>query len=83
MVERAEEALRQLGIDGDLRVRHHGDLARVELPREAIAGWLVSHRLRELTGAVRSAGFARVAVDLAGFRSGSLNVLTGVVEAEA
>jgi uncharacterized protein len=83
MVERAEEALRRLGIEGDLRVRHHGELARVELPPESIAEWLASGRLRELTGAVRSAGFARVAVDLAGFRSGSLNVLTGVVEAEA
>lgn len=82
MVERAEEALRQLGVVGDLRVRHHGELARVELPRESIAEWLASGRLRELTGTVRSAGFARVAVDLAGFRSGSLNVLTGVVEAE-
>ena len=83
MVERAEEALRRLGIEGDLRVRHHGELARVELPREAISEWLAPGRTRELTGAVRSAGFARVALDLAGFRSGSLNVLTGVVEAKA
>ena len=39
-VERAERSLRELGISGDLRVRHHGDLARVELsPRCLPSGW--------------------------------------------
>jgi uncharacterized protein len=74
-VERAERALRALGIVGDLRVRHHGDLARVELSRDAIRSWLTPERLRLLAAAVRTAGFPRVAVDLRGFRSGSLNIL--------
>jgi pyridinium-3,5-biscarboxylic acid mononucleotide sulfurtransferase len=77
-VERAEEALRALGIEGDLRVRHHDDLARVELGREALAHWLTPKAAAQLGAAVRGAGFSRVAIDLRGFRSGSLNVLHGV-----
>ena len=80
-VERAERALRALGITDDLRVRYHDDLARVELSRVALAVWLEPARLVELHAAVQSAGFARVALDLRGFRSGSLNVLHGVTAA--
>ncbi len=77
-VERAERALRALGIAGDLRVRHHGELARVELAPALVSEWLAPDRHRALRAAVRGAGFARVALDLRGFRSGSLNVLAGV-----
>jgi uncharacterized protein len=63
---------------GDLRVRHHGDLARVELDRSELGEWLEPARLSALRAAVSTAGFARGAVDLRGFRSGSLNVLSGV-----
>jgi uncharacterized protein len=77
-VERAEHALRTLGITGDLRVRHHGEIARVEIARHALAEWLAPARAASLVRAVREAGFARVALDLRGFRSGSLNVLQGV-----
>ncbi len=80
-VEQAERALRGLGITGDLRVRHHGDLARVELSRDVLSDWLEPERLRAIASAVRLAGFARVALDLRGFRSGSLNVLSGVTAA--
>jgi pyridinium-3,5-biscarboxylic acid mononucleotide sulfurtransferase len=78
-IETAERALRTLGIRGDLRVRHHGDLARVELPAADIDAWLVPNAARRLRDAVCSAaGFARVAIDIRGYRSGSLNVLAGV-----
>ena len=78
-VERAEAALRALGIDGDLRVRHHGDVARVELEAALVGEWLAPARAPLLAQAVRDAsGFARVAIDLRGFRSGALNVLAGV-----
>lgn len=80
-VERAERALRDLGISGDLRVRHHGDLARVELSRDMLALWLSPIPMRMITAAIRSAGFARVAIDLRGFRSGSLNILQEVTAA--
>ena len=78
-IEAAEEAVRALGISGDLRVRYHGDLARVELSSSELPRWMAPARRASLRDAVRSAGFTRVAIDLAGFRSGSLNVLAGVV----
>jgi uncharacterized protein len=78
-IEAAEAALRALGIGGDLRVRFHGDLARVEIPAAEISHWLAPERSRALRDAVLGAGFERVALDLRGFRSGSLNVLGGVV----
>jgi uncharacterized protein len=78
-VELAESALRELGIAGDLRVRYHGDLARIELASDELEHWLEPAPRRELARAVReAAGFARVAIDLRGFRSGSLNVLHGI-----
>jgi uncharacterized protein len=77
-IEAAERALRALGIVGDLRVRYHGDLARVEVAGEELDRWLAPAGRVALCDAVRSAGFVRVAIDLAGFRSGSLNVLGGV-----
>ena len=80
-VERAERALRSLGVEGDLRVRHHGDLARIELADAILDQWMEPDRSAKLVGAVRAAGFSRVAIDLRGFRSGSLNVLEGVVAA--
>ena len=80
-IDRAEQALRALGITGDLRVRHHGDLARIELEPGAIDGWMQPENSRLLVRAVRDAGFLRVAIDLRGFRSGSLNVLEGIAAA--
>ena len=78
-VERAESALRALGVAGDLRVRHHGALARVELAPDQLDLWSEPAGLARLQAAVVGAGFERVAIDLRGFRSGSLNVLGGVV----
>jgi pyridinium-3,5-biscarboxylic acid mononucleotide sulfurtransferase len=78
-VERAERAVRALGVHGDMRVRHHGDLARVELPAAELEHWLAPDAARRLRDAIRdAAGFARVVVDLRGYRAGSLNVLAGV-----
>ena len=80
-IERAERALRALGIDGDMRVRYHDDLARVELSRDELQRWLAPDQARALRHALLDAGFTRVAIDLRGFRSGSLNVLHGVTAA--
>ena len=78
-IERAEAALRELGITGDLRVRHHDDVARIELEPALIDYWLEPANARQLVHAIRAAGYRRVTMDLRGFRSGSLNVLEGVV----
>jgi uncharacterized protein len=72
-VEAAEAALRRVGVVGDLRVRHHGELARVELAAEQLPVWVSADRRGVLAAAVLGAGYQRVAIDLAGFRSGSLN----------
>ena len=73
-VETAEAALRPLGL-GPLRVRHHGDTARIEVEEAALAA--VLERREEVVAAVRAAGFAFVALDLEGLRSGSLNRVLG------
>ena len=78
-IERAERALRALGVTGNLRVRHHGDTARVEMDLAQLEHWQGTAREAELCDAVREAGFANVVLDPRGFRSGSLNVLAGVV----
>ena len=71
-VESAEAALHALGF-GQLRVRHHGDAARLEVEAAALGDVLA--RREEVVAAVRGAGFTFVALDLEGFRSGSLNRL--------
>lgn len=78
-IDRAESGLRALGFVGNLRVRDHGDLARLELDGTEIDRSLSEPMTGKVLRAVRDAGFARVAVDLAGFRSGSLNILEGIV----
>ena len=77
-VERAERALRALGVTGNLRVRHHGDTARVEMDLAQLDHWQRTDRAARVCDAVREAGFANVVLDPRGFRSGSLNVLAGV-----
>lgn len=78
-VERAEAALRQLGVRRDLRVRDFGTLARVEMHRDELTDWRDGDSHERLVAAVRAAGYAEVEVDARGFRSGALNVLAGVV----
>ena len=75
-IAKAEEFLRDLGI-GQLRVRHHGSVARIEVtPADFPA--LLDEEVRESIGQrFRSIGYAYVTLDLEGFRSGSMNeVLT-------
>ena len=73
-VERAESALRALGIEGDLRVRHYGDLARIELSAAELAHWSTAQARARLEEAVIGAGgYTHVELDPRGFRSGALN----------
>lgn len=69
-VARAEEGLKALGFRS-LRVRHYGDLARVELPVDDLETAL--GRRQEVVRAVRAAGYRYVTLDLEGLRSGNLN----------
>ncbi len=76
-VERAEESMRQLGFR-ELRVRHHGELARVEIARNELPRALSMEMLDAITAALKQAGFQYVTLDCTGFRSGSLNAILPV-----
>jgi pyridinium-3,5-biscarboxylic acid mononucleotide sulfurtransferase len=69
-VERAEHSLRRLGFRA-LRVRHYGDVARIEVPLDDLGG--VVDRRVEVVAAVQRAGYRYVTLDLEGLRSGNLN----------
>ncbi len=71
-IDRAEEALRALGVD-QVRVRDHGPVARIELPPDAIASWLQPEMRARILSALKAEGFTYVAIDLQGYRTGSLN----------
>ncbi|MDE3062058.1 MAG: ATP-dependent sacrificial sulfur transferase LarE [Acidobacteriota bacterium] len=73
-VERGEESLRQLGFR-EFRVRHHGELARVEIARTELPKALSMEMMDAITAALRAAGFKYVTLDCTGFRSGSLNAI--------
>ena len=74
-VERAEAALRSLGFR-ELRVRHYGDTARLEVPLDRLAD-VVALR-EEAVAAVQAAGYKYVTLDLEGLRSGNLNAALGL-----
>jgi pyridinium-3,5-biscarboxylic acid mononucleotide sulfurtransferase len=69
-VDRAEAALKRLGF-AELRVRHYGDTARIEVPLDQLAD--VVARRADVVAATKAAGYAYVTLDLEGFRSGNLN----------
>jgi len=74
-VERAEALLRQMGFS-QLRVRHHGNIARIEiLPPEF--PMLLAQR-EAILKSFRDLGFQYITLDLAGFRSGSMNEILSV-----
>ena len=69
-VEQAEHALRALDVSGDLRVRYHGETARIEMSAPELGRWLSDDARERLRRAVVATGFERVELDLRGFRSG-------------
>ena len=71
-VERAEQWLMDAGLGlAQLRVRSHGDLARIEVPPADIPR--IAARAEEIAAALKSFGFAYIALDLQGYRTGSMN----------
>jgi uncharacterized protein len=73
-VERAEESIRQLGFR-EFRVRHHGELARVEIARTELPRALTMEMFDAITAELHKAGFQYITLDCSGFRSGSLNAV--------
>ena len=72
MIERGEELLRSLGFRV-CRVRHHGDLARIEIGRDELPGAMNLEMFDTLTAAFQGIGFKFVTLDLRGYRTGALN----------
>jgi len=72
VVERGEDALHALGFR-QLRVRHHGDIVRIEIAREELTRALTPEMAAEFSRIFKALGFKFVTLDLEGFRSGSMN----------
>ncbi|HEV3512342.1 MAG TPA: ATP-dependent sacrificial sulfur transferase LarE [Candidatus Sulfotelmatobacter sp.] len=74
VVERGEDALRALGFR-QFRVRHHGDMVRIEIAKEELERALNPAMAGQFTAIFKQLGFKFVTLDLEGFRSGSMNTL--------
>lgn len=74
VVERGEDAIRALGFR-QFRVRHHGDIVRIEIAREELERALDPAIAVQFTTIFKALGFKFVTLDLEGFRSGSMNAL--------
>jgi uncharacterized protein len=72
VVERGEDSLHALGFR-QVRVRHHGDIVRIEIAREELTRALSPEMIAEFTRTFKALGFKFVTLDLEGFRSGSMN----------
>jgi pyridinium-3,5-biscarboxylic acid mononucleotide sulfurtransferase len=73
-VEQGEDAIRALGFR-QFRVRHHGEIVRIEIARDELARALSSDMAAQFTRIFKGLGFKFVTLDLEGFRSGSMNSL--------
>jgi len=73
-IERGEESMRQLGFR-EFRVRHHGEIARVEISRSEMPRAMNMEMMDTIAAELRKAGFKYVTLDCTGFRSGSLNAV--------
>ena len=74
VVEKGEDALRTLGFS-QFRVRHHGEIVRIEISREELSRALDPSMAAQFTAIFKGLGFKFVTLDLEGFRSGSMNSL--------
>ncbi|MBV8052710.1 MAG: TIGR00268 family protein, partial [Acidobacteriaceae bacterium] len=77
IVEQGEDALRVLGFR-QFRVRHHGDIVRIEIASEEMPRALSGEMAAEFSRIFKALGFKFVTLDLEGFRSGSMNALLPV-----
>lgn len=72
MIEQGEEVLRSLGFRQS-RVRHHGDIVRIEIAREELGKAMSTEMFDQIATAFKALGFRFVTLDLEGYRSGALN----------
>jgi len=72
MVEHAEQFLLDLGFK-QVRVRHHGDIARIEVPQDEFSKFFIGDLTERINRKLKTIGFPYVALDMQGYRTGSLN----------
>jgi uncharacterized protein len=77
-IEAAENVLREAGLE-QFRVRHHDQVARIELPREEWPRLLAPEMLDRIVAGIKAVGYLYVTLDLQGFRSGSMNEMLKVL----
>ncbi len=78
---RAERYLRGLGFR-EVRVRHHGNLARIEAPRDECALFFTGDRAGAIAAHLKTCGFTYITLDIEGYRRGSMNIPAGGEEAD-
>jgi uncharacterized protein len=78
MVERSEEFLKKAGFR-QVRVRHHGQIARVELQKVDLERALENDLRESIVGELKNIGFSYVTLDMEGYRTGSMNEILGLV----
>jgi len=71
-VDRGERLLKESGFD-IVRFRVHGDIARIEIPRERIDDLMAASRNGDMIPELKDLGFGYITIDLEGFRSGSMD----------
>jgi len=71
-IDRAEQAVRALGV-GQVRVRDHGDVARIEVDPADLASLVAPGAREDLVAALKEAGYRYVSLDLEGYRTGAMN----------
>lgn len=77
MVDRAEKFLQKAGIH-QARVRHHGSVARIEVSKEDIPKLMKDDFREQVVGKLKKIGFFYITVDLQGYRTGSMNEVSGL-----
>ncbi len=72
MVENAEVLLKEMGFR-QVRVRHHGEIARIEVPEVEMMNLFINNSTKEIIRGLKNIGFSYVTLDMEGYRSGSMN----------
>jgi uncharacterized protein len=80
-IEKGEETLFAMAFR-QFRLRHHGELARIEIAREELAGMLSLAMFEKASSALKQLGYKYVTLDLDGYRSGSMNAVLPLVQIE-
>jgi len=78
-IDEAEEYVRSLGIT-QVRVRHHGDIARIEVPIAEMDKVVRKKQMPRLVHKLKGLGYRYVTIDLEGYRTGSMNPVSGALE---